>query len=93
MGLLSADHVLLSEFLMHDGTQEACDTIIEALAGGRNAAFEFDRFEITLLLSEQKVRIEDVLDASKAGEDCVPLPVFEQAVHFRRAGYRTENGN
>jgi ethanolamine utilization protein EutQ (cupin superfamily) len=77
---------LLEQFLAQECTVFVRDLVSAALEAGRagtgprRRCLEFNRFEITIDLDEDSVVIEDVLDVTKAGRQCVPLPAFSDAI-------------
>jgi hypothetical protein len=77
---------LLDQFLAEECTPYVRDLVRGGLEAGRSGAgprrkrFEFNRFEVTFDLDEGDVLIEDVLDATEAGAQRIPITEFSAAL-------------
>jgi len=77
---------LLQMFLTEECTPYVRDLVCGALEAGRSGSgprsrrFEFNRFEISFDLDEGTAVIEDVLDATEAGVERVPIVEFSAAL-------------
>lgn len=78
---------LLDQFLADECTPYVQRLLEEAIADGSSLCphFEFNRFEVTVERAENAVVLEDVLDATDAGAQTVPLLEFVQALMRRSA--------
>jgi hypothetical protein len=74
--------MLLDQFLSQECTPHVQRLLGEAIADmtTSNSRFEFNRFEVTIERETGTVLLEDVLDASEAGTERVPLAAFTQAL-------------
>jgi hypothetical protein len=74
---------LLEQFMVQECTPHVRRLLKEAIAGTSMARhrFEFNRFEVTIDRDNDEVVLEDVLDATEAGVDRIPLSVLENAVN------------
>lgn len=78
---------LLEQFLAEECTSYVRDLVrtgveeARSSAGPRRKRFEFNRFEITLDIDKDEVLIEDVLDATTAGAQRIPLVEFSSALN------------
>ena len=81
----------LDQFLAEECTPYVRDLVTGGLAAGRSSAglrrrhFEFNRFEVTFDLDKGEVLIEDVLDATEAGTQRIPIAEFSAALN-KKAG-------
>jgi hypothetical protein len=73
---------LLEQFLSEECTPYVRDLIKEALnaTAPPRKRFEFNRFEVTIDREAGTVSIDDVLDATSAGELQLPLAEFAAAL-------------
>jgi hypothetical protein len=71
---------LLEQFLVHECTSYVRGLLEDALAdtSAARSHFEFNRFEVTIERDHDMVLLEDVLDATEAGTQRVPLAQFVQ---------------
>jgi hypothetical protein len=77
---------LLQQFIREECTPYVRGLLEEALASAAGSVkFEFNRFEITLARDEDSVLVEDVLDATDAGAERVPMSVFADALRGQPA--------
>jgi hypothetical protein len=77
---------LFQRFLAEECTPHVRALVLTALeaaragAGPRRKRFEFNLFEVTFDLDEGEVLIEDILNATKAGAQCIPMEEFSAAL-------------
>lgn len=73
---------ILKQFLREECTPYVRRLLEEALAATAPSSrrFEFNRFEVTIQREEGAVLVEDVLDATEAGAQRVPLAEFAKAL-------------
>jgi hypothetical protein len=69
---------LLEQFLAHECTSYLRGLLEHAIAdtSASRSRFEFNRFEVTVERDHDMVVLEDVLDATEAGIQRVPLAQF-----------------
>lgn len=83
---------LLDQFLAEECTSHVRDLVMGGLEAGKSGVgprrkrFEFNRFEVLFDLDEGEVVIEDVLDATEAGVQRIPIAVFSAALTEHRPG-------
>jgi hypothetical protein len=83
---------LLEQFLVEECTSYVRDLVERGLDAGESGAglrkqrFEFNRFEVTFDLDEDDVLIEDVLDATDAGAQRLPIAEFSAALTKHQLG-------
>ncbi len=73
---------LLEQFVVQECTVQVRRVLEDAIAGSATPRprFEFNRFEITIDRETNIVVLEDVLDATQAGTQRVPLAEFATAL-------------
>lgn len=78
--------LLIEQFIAEEVTPYVHKLIVDAVAqhefrpDGGKTRFEFNRFELTIDYADEAVVIEDVLDASSAGEVRIALGEFMRAL-------------
>lgn len=73
---------LLEQFLAYECSDYVRRLLEDAIADASTLRphFEFNRFEVTIERDRESVLLEDVLDASEAGVQRVPLAAFTTAL-------------